>query len=77
MDRELDHPEIREGVARLCADFPGAYWRTCDREQAYPRAFVAELLRKAGIGADVALTELEVMRYEAVKSAPRALAATD
>ena len=51
MDRELDHPEIREGVARLCADFPGAYWRTCDREQAYPRAFVAALTEAGYLGA--------------------------
>ena len=43
----LDHAEIREGVARLCADFPGAYWRDCDRAQAYPKAFV-EALTEAG-----------------------------
>ena len=51
MGYELDHPEIREGVARLCADFPGAYWRTCDREQAYPRAFVAALTEAGYLGA--------------------------
>ena len=22
-----DYPEIREGVKRVCADFPGSYWR--------------------------------------------------
>ena len=22
-----DYPEIRESVRRICADFPGAYWR--------------------------------------------------
>ncbi len=43
MGYALDHAEIREGVARLCADFPGAYWRDCDRAQAYPKAFVAAL----------------------------------
>ena len=47
MDYALDHGEIREGVARLCADFPGAYWRDCDRTQAYPKAFV-EALTEAG-----------------------------
>ena len=51
MGYELDHPEIREGVARLCAGFPGAYWRTCDREQAYPRAFVAALTEAGYLGA--------------------------
>lgn len=36
-------PEIREGVRRLCADFPGPYWQALDRERAYPSAFVAAL----------------------------------
>ncbi len=43
MSYELDHPEIRQGVARLCADFPGTYWQKCDREQAYPAEFVKAL----------------------------------
>ena len=36
-------PEIREGVARLCAEYPGEYWRALDREMAYPEAFVKAL----------------------------------
>ena len=36
-------PEIREAVRRLCARFPGAYWRALDRERAYPTAFVTAL----------------------------------
>ncbi len=47
MTYELDHPEIRGGVRQLCADFPGSYWRECDRNQAYPNAFVVALT-KAG-----------------------------
>ena len=43
MAYDLDHPEIREGVARLCEDFPGAYWRDKDRAQDYPTEFVAAL----------------------------------
>src|SRR5512134_3036692 len=39
--------EIREAVARLCADFPGRYWRDKDRARAYPREFV-EALSGAG-----------------------------
>ena len=39
--------EIRDGVRRLCAEFPGEYWRRHDRERAYPRTFV-EALTKAG-----------------------------
>ncbi|MBW7950583.1 MAG: acyl-CoA/acyl-ACP dehydrogenase [Pseudorhodoplanes sp.] len=38
---------IREAVRALCADFPGDYWRECDRTRAYPAAFVAALT-KAG-----------------------------
>ncbi len=47
MNYELNHVEIREAVARLCADFPGEYWRRCDRERAYPQAFV-DALTEAG-----------------------------
>jgi alkylation response protein AidB-like acyl-CoA dehydrogenase len=39
--------EIREAVAKLCARFPGDYWRGLDREMAYPTAFV-EALTEAG-----------------------------
>ena len=39
-------PEIREAVRRLCADFPGEYWRALDRERAYPTAFVQALTRE-------------------------------
>lgn len=38
---ELD--DIRNAVARLCADFPGEYWRRLDRERAYPEEFVRAL----------------------------------
>jgi acyl-CoA dehydrogenase len=40
-------PEIRESVRRLCAGFPGEYWRELDRERAYPTAFV-QALTEAG-----------------------------
>ena len=38
-----DYADIREGVAKLCAGFPGDYWRRLDREMAYPAAFVQAL----------------------------------
>ena len=37
------HADIREGVRALCAKFPGEYWRTLDRERAYPSEFVTAL----------------------------------
>jgi acyl-CoA dehydrogenase len=36
-------PEIREAVRKLCAQFPGEYWRAKDRERAYPTEFVTAL----------------------------------
>jgi acyl-CoA dehydrogenase len=38
-----DYPEIRESVRRICADFPGAYWRDLDERSAYPTEFVRAL----------------------------------
>ncbi|MBT4567087.1 MAG: acyl-CoA dehydrogenase family protein, partial [Marinovum sp.] len=43
MNYELDHPEIRHAVSKLCANFPGPYWQKCDRENSYPSEFVAAL----------------------------------
>lgn len=41
------YPEIRDSVAKLCARFPGEYWRDLDRRMAYPVAFV-QALTEAG-----------------------------
>ena len=43
MKYELDHTDIRDSVSRLCTQFPGEYWRRCDREQAYQSEFVQAL----------------------------------
>jgi acyl-CoA dehydrogenase len=40
MDLGEDYPEIRESVRRICADFPGSYWRELDENEAYPSDFV-------------------------------------
>jgi alkylation response protein AidB-like acyl-CoA dehydrogenase len=42
-DPAPEHAAIREGVARICARFPGTYWRDLDERRAYPEAFVAAL----------------------------------
>ncbi|MFT5114085.1 MAG: acyl-CoA dehydrogenase [Parasphingorhabdus sp.] len=47
MNYELDHLDIRDGVRKLCEDFPGEYWRRCDREAEYPAEFV-QALTEAG-----------------------------
>lgn len=43
MAPDKTYPEIRAAVTRLCAQFPGEYWRDLDREKAYPTAFVQAL----------------------------------
>ena len=37
------YDDIRDAVQKLCARFPGEYWREKDRERAYPTEFVNEL----------------------------------
>ncbi len=55
MDQPLrrpdDHAEIREEVAKLCARFPGEYWRKLDAERAYPTEFVQALTEAGYLGA--------------------------
>lgn len=41
------YPEIRDAVAKLCAKFPGEYWRKLDRDMTYPQDFV-DALTEAG-----------------------------
>ena len=43
VETAADYPEIREAVVRLCAQFPGEYWRELDRENRYPSEFVNAL----------------------------------
>ena len=40
---DAPHSEIRAEVSKLCARFPGEYWRSLDRERGYPTAFVRAL----------------------------------
>ncbi|MEM7508312.1 MAG: acyl-CoA dehydrogenase family protein [Pseudomonadota bacterium] len=51
MTYDLDHPEIRDGVAKLCEGFPGSYWRECDSARTYPSAFVTALTEDGYLGA--------------------------
>jgi acyl-CoA dehydrogenase len=37
------YQDIRDAVAKLCARFPGEYWRALDRDMTYPGEFVAAL----------------------------------
>ena len=55
MDQPLrqpdDHAEIREEVGKLCARFPGEYWRELDCDRAYPTEFVQALTEAGYLGA--------------------------
>lgn len=55
MDQPLrrpdDHAEIREEVAKLCARFPGEYWRELDARRGYPTEFVQALTEAGYLGA--------------------------
>ena len=42
---------IRDEVAKLCARFPGEYWRDLDSRRAYPTAFVTALTEAGYLGA--------------------------
>lgn len=72
-----DHGEIREGVRKLCAQFPGEYWRKLDQERAYPTAFVNALTQAgwlsvlipeeyggSGLGLGAAAAILETIQAE-------------
>src|SRR4051812_127678 len=43
--------DLRAAVDRICADFPGEYWREFDRERAYPEKFVEALTATGCLGA--------------------------
>ncbi|MCB1990539.1 MAG: acyl-CoA dehydrogenase family protein [Geminicoccaceae bacterium] len=51
MDLDADYPEIREAVARICAEFPSTYWRELDAQGAYPTGFVQALSKSGYLGA--------------------------
>ena len=41
--QDLSYPDIRGAVQKLCAQFPGAYWQSMDRDRSYPTEFVNAL----------------------------------
>ena len=50
-DPTAEYAAIREGVANVCAAFPGPYWRDLDARRAYPTDFVAALIREGYLAA--------------------------
>jgi acyl-CoA dehydrogenase len=73
---------IREEVRKLCAHFPGEYWRMLDAARQYPSAFVAALTEAgylsvlipegyggAGLGLSAAAAILETIQQEGCNGA--------
>ena len=50
-DPSAEHAAIRDGVAQVCAAFPGSYWRDLDSRRAYPTEFVNALIREGYLAA--------------------------
>jgi acyl-CoA dehydrogenase len=46
-EQQDEFHDIRDAVAKLCAQFPGEYWRKLDRQMEYPKEFV-DALTEAG-----------------------------
>ncbi len=44
MNHSESYEQIREAIERLCADFPGEYWRKQDEKARYPTEFVQALI---------------------------------
>ena len=76
------HPEIREEVRKLCARFPGEYWRQLDEVRGYPTEFVHALTEAgylsvlipeeyggAGLGLSAASAILETIHAEGCNGA--------
>lgn len=50
-DPTAEYAAIREGVEKVCAEFPGTYWRDLDTRRAYPTEFVNALIREGYLAA--------------------------
>ncbi|MCL6516412.1 acyl-CoA dehydrogenase family protein [Alicyclobacillus sp.] len=75
--------ELREGVRRVCARYPGRYWRELDARRAYPEEFVRELTEAGYLaalipeeygGAGLGVTEASVILEEIHRSGGNAAA---
>lgn len=48
---EETFPEFREGVRKICEQFPGSYWQDMDAKREYPTAFVRALTKEGYLAA--------------------------
>ncbi|MCB0988368.1 MAG: acyl-CoA/acyl-ACP dehydrogenase [Microthrixaceae bacterium] len=50
MANQDPHEELREGVRRICADFPDEYWRRCENDHEFPWAFYEAVAAGGWVG---------------------------
>ena len=50
VSRSEDHDAIREGIQRICADFPDEYWSEVDEAHEFPWAFYDKLAEGGWVG---------------------------
>jgi len=48
---EETFPEFRDGVRKICEQFPGSYWQDMDAKREYPTAFVSALTKEGYLAA--------------------------
>ncbi len=72
-----NHPELRDAVHALCAQFGSDYWQKTDEARAYPEAFVEALTRAGWMsalipeeygGSGLSLTDATVIMEEVTRS---------
>jgi acyl-CoA dehydrogenase len=77
------HEDLRQGVRKLCARYPDAYWRELDLVEGYPDAFIramteagylAALIPEAYGGSGLGVTEASIILEEVHRSGGNAAA---
>ncbi len=77
------HDDLRQGVRKLCARYPDAYWRELDQREGYPDAFIramteagylAALIPEEYGGSGLGVTEASIILEEVHRSGGNAAA---
>jgi len=65
------YEDLRRKIRKLCADFPGAYWRELDARREYPEAFIEALTHSGYLGAPISTNLILSYVAEHVLGLPR------
>ena len=81
--QQISHDAIRAAIRDVCRAYPGEYWRSLDRDRAYPEEFVKELTNLGWLavlippeygGAGLGVTEASIILEEVNRSGGNATA---